>query len=130
QGCFDFETGARENSTAILALTELAAETDVALEAQIETASRDYRLQMQSYALALRELLPANLRVDSLRATLHFIDPNVEVSLRANLLELDTCASMMDNAMVKIDALGGTLDAQIFQRAVAAHCRLCIYGEL
>ena len=130
QGFFDFETGARENLTAIPALTELAAETDVALEAQIETASRDYRLQMQSYALALRELLPANLRVDSLRATLHFIDPNVEVSLRANLLELDTCASMIDNAMTQIAALEGTLDAESFPPAPAAHCRMCNFREL
>ena len=97
---------------------------------QVESVTRDYRLQMQSYALALRQLLPADVKIDSLRATLHFIDPNVEVSLRANLLELDTCASMIDNAMTQIAALEGTLDAESFPPAPAAHCRMCNFREL
>jgi hypothetical protein len=47
---------------------------------QVESVANDYRLQMQGYALALRELLPADVRIQTLRATLHFIEPQIEFS--------------------------------------------------
>ena len=130
QGLFDFENRAEDISTALPALTELSAESGASLAAQIETVACDYRLQMQSYALALRTLLPANVKINSLRATLHFIDPNLEVSLPENLLELDTCASMIDDAITQIAALEGILDAETFPPAPATHCRMCNFRDL
>ena len=97
---------------------------------QIENTARDYRLQMQSYALALRELLAPEIKINSLRATLHFIDPNIESALSDELLEKQTCARAIDDAMETIAALDGTLKAELFPPAPAAHCRICNFLEL
>jgi hypothetical protein len=85
---------------------------------------------MQAYALALRELLPAGVRINSLRATLHFIDPNVESRLAPELLEQKACADSIDAAMDTIASLDGTLDAASFPPLPASHCRMCNYLEL
>src|SRR5262249_16157907 len=53
-------------------------ERDLLLQAEIETAAIEYRVQMQAYALAARDLLHG---VERVRGTLHFLDPNVEVCL-------------------------------------------------
>ena len=98
--------------------------------AQAANVARDYQLQMQAYALALRELLPKDVRVNSLRATLHFIDPNLEVALADELLEPETCQRMIDEAMLQIVALEGTLDAEAFPPLPASHCRICNFLEL
>ncbi|HMH45718.1 MAG TPA: 3'-5' exonuclease, partial [Pyrinomonadaceae bacterium] len=105
-------------------------EPDASLEQRIKTAADDYQLQMQAYALALRELLPADASLRSLRATLHFIDPNVEVAVAAALLDRDTCASAIDDAMNTIAALDGTLDADQFPPLPATHCRMCNFQDL
>jgi ATP-dependent helicase/nuclease subunit A len=145
QGNFDFEKRADAFATAE-AKPSLAEET-----------ARDYRLQMQSYALALRELLsvrtgsgpgspsgpPAwgggcdrvepitkGLRINSLRATLHFIDPNIEVSLSPELLEHETCVRAIDEAMVAIASLDGTLETDSFPPMPATHCRICSFLDL
>jgi ATP-dependent helicase/nuclease subunit A len=131
QGLFDFESAAEEKS-AHLSEAEVvpAAAISDSVERQIETVTRDYQLQMQSYALALRELLPANTRINSLRATLHFIDPRVEVSLPAALLDQDACAMAIDEAMLRIATLDGTLEADLFPPIPATHCRICNFLEL
>ncbi|HEX7530876.1 MAG TPA: hypothetical protein VF333_07025, partial [Pyrinomonadaceae bacterium] len=135
---------------------------ELSIAEQAENVAHDYQLQMQSYALALRELLgyrtgsgpgsprgqPAwgggsdrvnespdtplanEFKINTLRATLHFIDPNVEISLPASLLDQDTCARAIGDAMLSIAALDGTLDTDLFPPLPATHCRICNFLEL
>jgi ATP-dependent helicase/nuclease subunit A len=103
---------------------------DASLHERINAAAGDYQLQMQAYALALRELLPANVNLRSLRATLHFIDPNVEVALDTSLLDQEGCAQAIDQAMDTIATLDSTLDADQFPPLPATHCRICNFLDL
>jgi len=125
QGFFDFESASAEIAAKAITTTDVPSESDTSIEEQIATVTRDYQLQMQSYALALRELLPVDVKVNSLRAILHFIDPNIEVALPSELFEQDTCARMIDEAMLAIASLDGTLDADLFPPLPATHCRTC-----
>jgi ATP-dependent helicase/nuclease subunit A len=125
QGLFDFEGPATETSQ-----EAGSAAAKVAIQMQIENTAHDYQLQMQSYALALRELLPSDVEINSLRATLHFIDPNVEVSIPAEHLEFKTCARAIDDAMAMIASLDGTIGADSFPPLPAVHCRMCKFLDL
>lgn len=148
QGFFNFETVSEELSAQVTGADVLA---EASIEEQIQTVAHDYQLQMQSYALALRELLGyrtptrrssdrANesqvtpfeneFKINSLRATLHFIDPKIEISLPAALLEQHACAVAIDEAMLAIATLDGTLDANLFPPLPATHCRICNFLEL
>jgi hypothetical protein len=127
QGLFDFESvpedvASKGNKT--------STDSEVSFTAQAEMLAHDYQLQMQAYALALRELLSQSVKVNSLRATLHFIEPNLEVALASDLLEHDNCVRMIDDAMLQIAALDGTLDAELFPPLPATHCRMCNFLEL
>ena len=117
QAAFDFETAAKA-----VAVEEPAPASS---EDQIDNAARDYRLQMQGYALALRELLPQDARINALRATLHFIHPNVEAIVPNDLLEYETCARAIDDAMSEIASLDGTLEMEHFPPIANSHCRIC-----
>jgi hypothetical protein len=125
QASFDFER-----------IAEVVEEAPaVPLREQIRAVASDYQLQMQAYALALRELLSASdsphpLRLNSLRATLHFLDPNEEFNLPAALLEPAVCAKAIDNAMEEIAVLDATLEAERFPPDAAAHCRMCNFRDL
>jgi len=132
QGLFNFEALSEEESAKVTGAEGLPGAPILApsIEEQIETVAHDYQLQMQSYALSLRELLPANVRVNNLRATLHFIDPKIEISLPAALLQQETCAGAIDEAMLRIATLDGTLDASLFPPLPATHCRICNFLEL
>jgi ATP-dependent helicase/nuclease subunit A len=121
QGFFDFESQPPDAAASAPA---------VSLAEQIDGTARDYQLQMQAYALALRELLPAETKLRSLRATLHFIDPNIEKSVSATLLEPETCARAIDDAILRIASLDGTLDAEAFPPLPATHCRMCKFLDL
>src|SRR5258707_848767 len=150
QGFFDFESQPPDAAPSAPA---------VSLDEQIDGTARDYQLQMQAYALALRELLSVRTRsgpgspsgqpawggvsdgieevsaqesfnLNSLRWTLHFIDPNVEKGLSAILLEPATCARAIDDAMMAITALDSTLDAEAFPPLPATHCRMCNFRDL
>jgi len=129
QGLLNFESVAEEVSTEEVVPFETEA-LDVSIEDQVERVANDYRLQMQGYALALRELLPADVRVQSLRATLHFIDPKIEFSVPASFLEAGICARNVDEAMTTIALLDGTLDADQFPPLPATHCRTCNFLEM
>jgi hypothetical protein len=99
---------------------------------------------MQSYALALRELLGSRtvngsegpegtqteFKINSLRATLHFLEPNIEVNISDSLLERDACARAIDEAMLAIVSREGTLDAGLFPPTPASHCRMCNFLDL
>jgi ATP-dependent helicase/nuclease subunit A len=137
QGAFNFESA---HDTSALSGPIAAAKTgesaaDVA--EQIKTVANAYQLQMQSYALALRELIgagnssanPSN-KINSLRATLHFIEPNVEIDVAAALLGLETCARAIDEAMLAIVSLEGLMKAEMFPPNAATHCRICNFREL
>jgi ATP-dependent helicase/nuclease subunit A len=121
QGFFDFESPPPEGPPFAGA---------VSLDEQLDGAARDYQLQMQAYALALRELLPAGTKLRSLRATLHFIDPNVEKSVPSTLLDPETCARAIDDATLQIASLDATLDAEAFPPLPATHCRMCKFLDL
>ncbi len=160
QALFNFETIEEEVSAEVLTTANvLPAEREPSIAEQAETIARDYQLQMQSYALALRELLgvsigsgpgspsgqPAGgggsdrvmesrseqpLKINTLRATLHFIDPNIEISLPAASLDHEACARTIDDAMLSISTLDSTLDTNLFPPLPATHCHICNFLEL
>ena len=145
QGFFDFESPVETLPAVDSADHVLPAQTDHAIEEQIKTVAHAYQLQMQSYALAIHELLtfstltsrgndrakasPA-LKIHNLRATLHFIDPNVEISVTPTLLDSDSCVRAIDDAMLAIASLDGMIDAEMFPPNPATHCRMCNFREL
>ncbi|HSQ24161.1 MAG TPA: UvrD-helicase domain-containing protein [Pyrinomonadaceae bacterium] len=128
QGLLNFESVADEVVTEEIVSVETDA-PDASIEDQVARVANDYRLQMQGYALALRELLP-DVRIQSLRATLHFIDPKIEFSVPASLLSETICADSIDEAMRTIALLEGTLDADQFPPLPATHCRTCNFLEM
>jgi ATP-dependent helicase/nuclease subunit A len=81
----------------------------------------DYRLQMQAYALAVRDLLPTDTPFKT-RVTLHFLEPNLEVQLSDELLERSRCEKAIDEAMQEIVSSAEPAD---FPVNPAAHCRMC-----
>jgi hypothetical protein len=98
------------------------------LQDEIEMAATDYQLQMQAYALAVRELLPAMADGDfDVTVTLHFLDPNVEVHLPDNLLQSEVCAQAIDDAMHQ---LSSSLAPEHFPVRPASHCRMCNFLDI
>lgn len=91
------------------------------LEEALKTAAEDYQLQMQAYALAVRELLPS-LSNAKIRVTLHFLDPNVEVHLADELLERARCEQAIDEGMQRTIF---SSDPANFPVKTAPHCRMC-----
>jgi predicted RecB family nuclease len=87
----------------------------------LKTAAEDYQLQMQAYALAVRELLPS-LAGANVRVTLHFLDPNVEVHLADELLERARCEQAVDEGMQRTIF---SSDPANFPVKTAPHCRMC-----
>ncbi len=87
----------------------------------LKTAAEDYQLQMQAYALAVRELLPS-LSNANIRVTLHFLDPNVEVHLADELLERARCEQAVDEGMQRTIF---SSDPANFPVKTAPHCRMC-----
>lgn len=87
----------------------------------LHTTALDYELQMQAYALALRELVPS-LRGSKVRVTLHFLEPNIQFHLDDELLETSACERAIDSAMLSI--LGANQPAD-FPVKPATHCRTC-----
>ena len=96
-------------------------ELDVATNNVIEITAHDYELQMQAYALAVRELLPS-LAGAPIRVTLHFLDPNVETHLAKDLLEPERCEQAVDEAMLRIVT---SAEPTQFPVKPAPHCRMC-----
>jgi hypothetical protein len=97
--------------------------SEFSLDDQVRIAASDYQLQMQAYALAVGELLPSlGDAGSSIISTLHFLDPNVEFHLDADLLSPDACGRAIDAAMVDIISSG---EPALFPVHTAAHCRLC-----
>ena len=89
----------------------------------LAVAAHDYQLQMQAYALAIRELLPS-LKDSTIRVTLHFLEPNLEYHLDDELLTPSTCEAAIDSAM--LDILRSS-QPQDFPVNPATHCRTCSF---
>jgi hypothetical protein len=98
-----------------------AAVQDSSVDERVAIAARDYQLQMQAYTLAVRELVPA-LQGSKVISTLHFLEPNVEFQLTADLLSPETCREAIDQAMMSIASSGEPAE---FPVHTAAHCRMC-----
>jgi hypothetical protein len=98
---------------------------EFSLNDQVRIAASDYQLQMQAYALAVRELVPSLVDAGiSITSTLHFLDPNVEFHLDADLLSRDACMRAIDAAMMEIVSSGEPVQ---FPVRTAAHCRMCSF---
>ena len=94
------------------------------IQAEVETTAGDYRVQMQAYALAARDLIPDVVNV---RVTLHFLGPDVEVCLPDELLERDACAVAIDETMMSLVSASLPED---FAANPAEHCRICAFVDL
>ncbi len=112
QIAFDFEA-----PTASKAITQELSVLD-----RVATAASDYQLQMQAYALAVRELAPASMELSTVTSTLHFLEPNIEFQLTADLLAPEACAGAIDGAMSRIVSSG---EPREFPVRTATHCRMC-----
>ena len=86
-------------------------------------AAHDYQLQMQAYALAIRELQPS-LKESKIRVTLHFLEPNLEYQLEDELLTPDACEETLDAAMLDVFRSSQPED---FPVKPAEHCRTCSF---
>jgi len=96
--------------------------SEISVNDRVRNAAMDYQLQMQAYALAVRELVPALNESSSVVSTLHFLEPNVEFHLPADLLAPEACRRAIDDAMMKIVSSGAPDE---FPLNPAAHCRPC-----
>ena len=94
---------------------------DDSIDNVLRSVAEDYQLQMQVYALAVRELIPS-LSDAQIRVTLHFLEPNLEYHLDDNLLETSACEVSIDAAI--LDIVSATEPAE-FPVKPAAHCRMC-----
>jgi ATP-dependent helicase/nuclease subunit A len=95
---------------------------DASVDERVAIAAMDYQLQMQAYALAVRELVPSLPDGSKIISTLHFLEPNVEFHLTADLLSPDACRRAIDEAMMKIVSSG---EPGEFPVHTATHCRMC-----
>jgi len=124
QIAFDF-TAAESTQGALKTATN---NSPLSLDDEVARVASDYQLQMQAYALAVRELLPT-LENDrhNIRVTLHFLDPGVQYNLPQELLSPATCSQAIDEAMAAIVC---ARDPENFPVLPAAHCRMCNFLEL
>ncbi len=98
------------------------------LEDQIRHTASDYELQIQAYALAVRELMPDLVKAGSeIKVTLHFLDPNVEFHLSESLLETNACERAMDQAFLQLIS---SREPEHFPVRPAIHCRMCNYLQI
>jgi len=98
------------------------------IEDEVARVAADYQLQMQAYALAVRQLLPAVAdEVNRVKVTLHFLDPNKEFQLAEALLDETACSRAIDEAMSEI---ASARDPEEFPVNPERHCRICNFLEL
>ncbi len=104
-----------------------AVDPQPSVDDQVGIVAADYQLQMQAYALAVHELLPSLTAGATIISTLHFLEPNVEFHLAAELLSPDVCRRAVDEAMMEI--ISSREPAQ-FPVHPAAHCRRCNFSGI
>jgi len=66
--------------------------------------------------------VPSLLDGSKVISTLHFLEPNVEYHLTADLLSPEACRRAIDEAMMKIVSSG---EPNEFPVQTATHCRRC-----
>jgi len=110
QFAFDFDTAPKNITTFVESFDE-----------PLRIAAQDYQLQMQAYALALRELVPS-LKDSRIQVTLHFLEPNLQFHLSNELLETSTCEEAIDDAILAIIAAQKPSE---FPVKPAQHCQTC-----
>ncbi|MDQ3666721.1 MAG: UvrD-helicase domain-containing protein [Acidobacteriota bacterium] len=127
QFAFDFsepELAPKETTTTV----EFAESASPSLADQIRLVASDYQLQMQAYALAVRELMPDLVRAGSeIKVTLHFLDPNVEFYLTEDLLEPSACVRAIDHAFLQLTS---SREPEHFPVRPAPHCRRCNFLQI
>jgi hypothetical protein len=95
------------------------------LDDRVRIAASDYQLQMQAYALAVGELMPSLRKdVNSIKVTLHFLEPNKEFHLSSDLLSPEACMQAIDDAMMDIIS---SREPHQFPVCTATHCRMCSF---
>ena len=95
----------------------------VSVDESLRVAAQDYLLQMQAYALAVRELIPElESQENKIQVTLHFLEPNLEFHLADELLAPEACKKAIDEAMLQIVSAS---EPEHFPVNTAAHCRMC-----
>lgn len=123
QIAFDFSAA----STPALVVESPASASQIG-EDEVVRVAADYQLQMQAYALAVRELMPAvEGEVNRIKVTLHFLDPNREFQLSEAMLDRGACEVAIDEAMRDIAA---ARHPEEFPVNPARHCRMCNFLEL
>ena len=110
QFAFDFDRTSTNTVTTIGSFAEA-----------LRSAAQDYQLQMQAYALALRELVPS-LKDSRIQVTLHFLEPNLQFHLGDELLQSSACEGAIDEAILAIIA---AQKPSQFPVKPAQHCRTC-----
>ena len=109
--------------SALVAEPQEAVAHEFSLDDEVRLAASDYQLQMQAYALAVGQLLTSSMEADiAITSTLHFLDPNVEFHLDADLLSPDDCMRAIDQAMREIVS---SAKPAHFPVLTAGHCRMC-----
>ncbi len=119
QFAFAFDVPERKSETAVV--------PESSIEDRVSIAAADYQLQMQAYALAVRELLPAATENAAIVSTLHFLEPNVEFHFTADLLARDVCSRAIDEAMLGIVS---SREPAAFPVHTATHCRMCNFSNI
>ncbi len=95
---------------------------------RVRRVASDYQLQMQAYALAVRELMPDLVAAGGeIKVTLHFLDPNVEYHLSEDLLENQACARSIDQAFLELISSRAPED---FPVRPAPHCLMCNFLQI
>jgi ATP-dependent helicase/nuclease subunit A len=118
QFAFNFETEPPVSTVGVL-LEETVPDA-------VRSTALDYQLQMQAYALAIRQLLPF-LSNAKIRVTLHFLEPNVEFQLSDESLSAAACEEAIDNAIVEMISASGP---EHFPVKPTLHCRTCNFLRL
>ncbi|MCM3870529.1 MAG: UvrD-helicase domain-containing protein [Pyrinomonadaceae bacterium] len=107
---------------------EIAVSASLSVWDQVRRVASDYQLQMQAYALAVRELMPDLVNAGGeIKVTLHFIDPNVEFHLANDLLEPTACARAIDDAFLQLIS---SREPEHFPVHPATHCRMCNFLQI
>jgi hypothetical protein len=97
--------------------------SELSVDERVAIAAADYQLQMQAYVLAVSELAPSVLTNGSrIVSTLHFLEPNVEFHLTAELISPEACRGAIDEAMSLVIS---SAEPREFPVHTAAHCRMC-----
>ena len=119
----------RESIPARGSIAIVAAERSAAalpsMKDQIRFVASDYELQMQAYALAVRELIPGLATAESnIKVTLHFLEPNLEFHLSQGMLAPEACSQAIDKAMM---LLISAREPEHYPVRLATHCRTCSF---